>query len=106
MTGSGDLNEKHTWTGDSFESGAYIRHSFFDIEKKIQNNHFDIFIKNDPDNTYGRLREEHVQYLFSPDEIGAIVPKELFTIEAIWNECLPVPVKPTSERIHFLLRRI
>lgn len=91
---------------DSYDTGAYIRHSFFDPESKTQRNLFDIFVKHSENESYTRLEEEHIQYLFSVEEISSVVPKDLFTIEAVWNEFSPEPVKATAERIHFLLKRI
>jgi len=91
---------------DSYETGAYIRHSFFDPETRVQRNLFDIFVKDSDSEKYSRLEEEHVQQLFSVEEIQSAVPLELFTIEGVWNEFSPEPVKSTAERIHFLLKRI
>ncbi len=93
---------------DSYEDGAYVRHSYFDNDTKCQHNAFDIFAKDSTDEQgrYVRLEEEHVQHLFTPEEITAAIPTDLFKLEAVWNEFEPVPVKNTAERIHFLLKRI
>ncbi len=91
---------------DSYDTGAYIRHSFYDPESRTQRNLFDIFVKEQNSEKYLRLEEEHVQHLFSVEEISSVVPLDLFTIEGVWHEFAAEPVKATAERIHFLLKRI
>ena len=90
---------------DSYEDGAYIRHSFYDGDTRIQKNIFDIFAKKSGTKEYVRLEEEHVQHLFTVQEIVSAVPTDLFEVEATWNEFDPEPVKPTAERVHFFLKR-
>ncbi len=93
---------------DSYENGAYIRHSFYDSYTNTQRNLFDIFAQDSQseEDRYVRLEEEHIQHLFSVEEISSKIPLDLFTVSAVWNEFDPEPVKPTAERVHFLLKRI
>jgi len=92
---------------DSYDMGAYIRTSVYDADTRTQHNSFDIFIRDDTndDQRYIRLEEEHSQHLFEVDEIKSAIPTDLFTIEGVWNEFDPEPVKYTAERVHFLLKR-
>lgn len=90
---------------DSYDDGAYIRHSFYDSRTATQRNLFDIFAKESDSDKYIRLEEEHIQHLFSVQDITSAIPMDLFSLEATWNEFDPIPVKSTAERVHFLLKR-
>ncbi len=93
------------YEAESFDNGAYIRTSSYDREQKLQYNDFDIFLDNSGDGCYKRFSEHHAQKLFSPEEVAAIIPLDLFSVEGIWGDFEQKPYSSSSERIHFLLKR-
>lgn len=99
------MNFEDYMEADSYEDGAYIRHSFYDPETCMQRNLFDIFVKEKDGEKFIRREEEHVQHLWDVEEIVSTIPTDLFTLEATWNEFDPEPVKSSAERVHFLLKR-
>ena len=53
------------YEADSFDNGAYIRNSFYDVELKEQYNIFDIFVEDNENlGLYNRYKEKHTQHLF------------------------------------------
>ena len=91
---------------ESFERGAYIRHSYYEPENHRQVNDFEIFVQDaNNSQSYSRVSEQHCQTLFSVEQIKATIPLDLFDIVAIWDGFSQDDVHDTSERVHFLLKR-
>lgn len=91
---------------ESFEKGAYIRHSYYEKEKNLQVNDFEIFVESGEEGgLYHRVHEQHCQTLFGVERVLASIPEELFTVVGVWDDFTQNPANDTSERIHFLLRR-
>ncbi len=83
--------------GDGF---SYSRHSFYDPETKIQNNHFKIgFDRSDE-----TFVEMHRQRIYSKDEIEKAVRESEFDILGIFDDFSLRPASKNSDRIHFVLR--
>lgn len=91
---------------ESFEHGAYIRNSFYDAQKREQINAFEMFLADsEQPSQYIRVHETHCQHVYSPEEITAAVPTDLFELCGVWDAFGMSPWKADSERIHFLLRK-
>ena len=91
---------------ESFDDGAYIRHSYYMPQEHKQVNDFEIFARSSSnEELYSRFLEQHCQTLFSAEQIRACVPLDLFDIIGIWDGFTRNPINATSERVHFLLRR-
>ncbi len=89
---------------ENFENLTYVRHSWYDSEKRSQFNDFTFFTRQNGA-CFNKQYEHHKQQVFSPEEISAAVPSELFSIEGIWNGFTTARYNRRSERIHFLLKR-
>jgi SAM-dependent methyltransferase len=91
---------------ESFETGAYIRHSYYEPASKTQHNEFEMFVEDPKTSQYSRFIEHHKQKIFSPEQVIDAIPKDLFSIEAMYDGFSDSNYKKKSERIHYLLRRI
>lgn len=91
---------------EDFGESSYIRHCYFNNERKIQHNDFTIYTKSPINNSlYEKNSEYHSQRIFSVEEILRVVPKNLFTIPGIWDNFSFDKYNNRSERIHFLLKK-
>jgi SAM-dependent methyltransferase len=91
---------------EDFGSSSYIRHSYFDRNKKIQHNDFTIFTKSDGNKSlFGKSSEYHIQKIFSAEEILSVIPKNHFIIMGVWDNFSFNTYNSQSERIHFLLKK-
>ncbi|MGM0444308.1 MAG: class I SAM-dependent DNA methyltransferase [Fibrobacterota bacterium] len=90
---------------ESFDFGAYIRYADYDTTTHCQRNCFDIFLQDPQKTHFTRHREEHEQWVFSPDTVQGWIPADLFEVVGMWEDYHFSPVSPQAERIHFLLRR-
>ena len=83
---------------------TYIRHSYFNRKDNSQHNDFTIFEKIETG--FSKRYDFHKQFIFTPDEILSALPKDKFQIEGIWDDFSFDPYTSTSERVHFLIRKI
>lgn len=86
---------------------TYVRHSYYRPREAMQHNDFVIFRRRNGEErgVYERFDERHRQKLFAPGEIREMIPPHLFSVEGIWDGYSFHPWHPSSERIHFLLRK-
>jgi SAM-dependent methyltransferase len=91
---------------DNYEDGAYIRHSYYDQVRKYQHNDFTIFCrsKTNPER-FSRHFERHCQRVVSISEMKRMIPKQLFSIEGVWDGYSLRAGSPKSDRVHFLLSK-
>ena len=91
---------------EDFGESSYIRHSYFEKDKKIQHNDFTIYIKSYINNSlFKKSSEYHTQKIFSVEEILSVIPKTHFTITGVWDNFSFDNYNSRSERIHFLLKK-
>ena len=91
---------------EDFGKSSYIRHSYFDREKKIQHNDFTVYTKSPVNNSlYEKRSEYHIQKTFATEEILRVIPKTHFTIMGVWDNFSFNTYNSQSERIHFLLKK-
>lgn len=91
---------------EDFGESSYIRHSYFDREKKIQHNDFTVNIKSSVNSSlYEKISEYHIQKIFSPEEIISVIPENHLTIMGVWDNFSCDKYSSRSERIHFLLKK-
>lgn len=91
---------------EDLRTASYIRHSYYDQEKKLQHNKFAISYRQSPESKPVRqVSEHHIQKIFSVEEICSAIPAHLFTIEGIWDNFTFNPYTAQSERIHFFLKK-
>lgn len=83
---------------------TYIRHSYFNKKDSSQHNDFIVFNKND--NGFNKSYDFHKQFVFDPLEVKSFIPNSLFQIEGIWDNFSTDIYNESSERIHFLLRKV
>ena len=91
---------------EDFGKLSYIRHSYFDRDKKIQHNDFTVYTKSSINNSlYEKRSEYHIQKIFPAQEILSVIPKNHFTIMGVWDNFSFDTYNDQSERIHFLLKK-
>jgi len=83
---------------------SVIRESWYNEKKRIQNNLFTYFIKND-DGKYIRAIESHMQKIYSLKTILKLINASPLTLEASFDDITLNPPVNNSERIHFLLKK-
>lgn len=89
---------------EDHEDLTYIRHSYYNKKDSSQHNDFIVFNKDD--NNYKKQYDFHKQFVYDVIDIKSFIPHNKFKIEGIWNDFTTDPYNTTSERIHFLLRKI
>ena len=86
---------------------SIIRHSYYQPKKNIQKNDFLFFSPVDSrEHLFFRQFETHSQKVFNPEQIRCSIPDEVFSCQGIWDGFSMKPSISTSERIHFLLKKI
>ena len=98
-----------TKDSEDFGNISYTRHSYFDSDRKIQHNDFVFYILNTAGHGSFHIEqcyENHKQTIYSPEEIVRVIDPKQYSIEGIWDNFSMTPFKPSSERIHFVLRKI
>ena len=92
--------------GEDFGRAAYIRHSYYERGPRIQHNDFTIFFQEPKDDCcFKKVKEYHKQRIFSPREIEAAIPENLFSVKGIFDNYSFRRYNDSSERIHFLLKK-
>lgn len=89
---------------EDHEDLTYIRHSYFNKKDSSQHNDFIVFNKNC--NQFEKFYDFHKQYVYDVIDLKSFIPQDKFKIEGIWNDFTTESYNTTSERIHFLLRKI
>jgi SAM-dependent methyltransferase len=79
----------------------YVRTSHYDEEARL---HRTTFRLRFPDGR--QAREEHVQRAYSVDEIDALIDESPLTRVAAYHGLSLRPATPTSERVHWVARRV
>lgn len=97
-------NFKNIVDYEDHEDMTYIRHSYYNKKDSSQHNDFIVFKK--VNNKYEKLYDFHKQYVFDALDIKSFIPNNLFKIEGVWDDFSTQPYNNSSERIHFLLRKI
>ena len=80
---------------------AYERHSYYDKDRKLQYNHFQICF----DTRKMRLEETHTQRIYPMKEIVARIEASSFELLAAFDDFTFKKGTPRSDRIHFVLQR-
>ncbi len=92
---------------EDFGDTYYVRHSYYDRVQRLQYNDFTVFVQHTENpRFYSKHIERHAQKVLSVNEIKRRIPKDLFTIEGVWDGFSTRPAHRRSERVHFLLRKI
>jgi len=91
---------------ESFDTGCYLRHSYFDPLTHLQKNHFTFFYSI-PSNQhlYHRSEELHTQRVYPVSQIESAINHSGFSIRGIWDGFSFRRYHSRSERIHILLQK-
>jgi SAM-dependent methyltransferase len=91
---------------DEYGDGSYLRHSHYDPGTRTQYNDFVISRGNaGAPGRIEKLKERHVQKVFPADTVAGRVPPSLFEVLGMWDGFTRRRFTPSSERVHFLLRK-
>ncbi len=95
---------------EDYGNASYTRHSYYNQETKAQHNDFIIYAekKTSPElqSRFVKEYENHIQRIFSLQEIVSAIPKDLFSIGGIWDNFSFEPGTDQSERVHFFLQKV
>lgn len=82
------------------EAFRYVRRSRYDPVRRLHTTLFELEIGGQ------RYRERHVQRAYTQREIEALLKTQAFQIEAAYDNFSYRPATETSERIHWVVRRM
>ncbi len=86
------------------EGCTYFRESVYDVQARIQSNHFIFFVEGRKDN-WRKVKESHQQRIYKVAKVRALAEKAGFQVEGVLDGFTFKPGRETSERVHFVLRK-
>lgn len=102
-----EANSKKYFQNETFfeeeDHCSYIRESRYNPRRRLQFNHFRIFIK-DPSGMYHLQEESHMQHVFRLSDIEDAIVRGGLEIEGVWEGFTFRRADQRSERVHFLVR--
>jgi len=91
---------------EDFGDSSYIRHSYYNKKQKSQHNDFTVYLQHEKHpSCYTKHYENHIQNIFSVNEILQALPDNYFKVLGVWDNYSFNKYTHRSERIHFLLQK-
>lgn len=89
---------------DECENAFFVWQNEYDKDEKINAMYLDVFEKNENDNSYNRISEEHIEKAYSPEYVSKIAVECGFEPLGIYHEFSFRPPKKDSNRIFFVIQ--